>query len=841
MKPFHTIAVPHKDILEGKFTMDVFAADLWETYQKRAPPEYKDAELFFKKTYLTNGLKNLLDVVEKRLNGKGGDSVVQIQTPFGGGKTHALIALYHRAMQRNVRPVVIVGTTLDPKNETPWGLLEEQLDGSSKALTGKVSPGREALRELLARHQPVLILMDEILEYTTKASGIPVGETSLAAQTLAFMQELTELAGTLDRVCIVFTLPSSLLEHYDEKAEKLYQQLQKVSGRVEKIYTPVGDNEISRVVRSRLFSSIDEEEARRVVSSFIEYAEKESILPAGVDASDYRDRFIESYPFIPEVIDVLYHMWGSFPTFQRTRGVLRLLSLVIYSLKKSGRPYITLSDFDLANQEIRRELIKHIGPEFDSIIAADITDNDSGSKKVDASIGRSYRGLLVGTRAATSIFLYSFSGAQEKGAYIGEIKRNATTIGTPSSVVAEAVEQLKSRLFYLQSQDGKYYFLNQPNLNKIMLTKMENIKDDDVSELERKILNEQISGKSFKVFLWPDKPKDIPDTPEMKLVIISQKEEGFMKSVLESKGDSPRVYRNTIFFLCPSDVERNTLHTSIKRMITYQQIQDDDTLNLTEEQKREVSKNIQKEENGLRDIVKRCYRIAYAPEKDGFKDIDLGIPTYGETRKLDDCVYEGLKDEGEILENISPLVIQQKYLGDNDFAKVQLIYDSMLKTQGEKRLVSYARFEASILQGVRQGFFGLGELKEDGKPDCRYFKTDAMVTLDENEVIIKDSICTAQQEPLGEGQPAPPEPSGKEGPKVVPIGPTVEGKDHLTLKFVVPQGKVSEIMRIMLFLQTKFGTLKVTINATNGSITVEEYENKVKEALKLLRIDIDEE
>jgi len=190
MKPFHTIAVPHRDILEGRLTMDIFAADLWETYMKRAPSEYRDAELFFKKTYLTNGLKNLLDVVEKRLNGQGGDPVIQIQTPFGGGKTHTLIALYHSAKRWKATPVVIVGTALDPKNETPWGLLEKQLDKSNRTLTGKVSPGREALRKLLSRHQPVLILMDEILEYTTKASGVPVGETSLAAQTLAFMQEL---------------------------------------------------------------------------------------------------------------------------------------------------------------------------------------------------------------------------------------------------------------------------------------------------------------------------------------------------------------------------------------------------------------------------------------------------------------------------------------------------------------------------------------------------------------------------------------------------------------------------------------------------------------------------
>jgi len=842
MKPFHTIAVPHRDILEGRLTMDIFAADLWETYMKRAPSEYRDAELFFKKTYLTNGLKNLLDVVEKRLKGQGGDPVIQIQTPFGGGKTHTLIALYHSAKRWKATPVVIVGTALDPKNETPWGFLEEQLDESNRTLTGKVSPGREALRKLLSRHQPVLILMDELLEYATKASGVAVGETSLAAQTLAFMQELTEVAGTLERVCVVVTLPSSLLEHYDEKAERLFHQLQKVSGRVEKIYTPVQENEISRVVRSRLFSSIDEVEAKRVVSSFIEYAEEEEILPAGVDVPEYRDRFVESYPFIPEVIEVLYHRWGSFPTFQRTRGVLRLLSLVIYSLKESGRPYITLSDFDLANQEIRRELIKYIGPEFDSVIAADITDINSGSKKVDASMGKSFRGLSIGTRAATSIFLYSFSGAQEKGAYIGEIKRNATTTDNPSSIVAEAVEQLKSRLFYLQSQDGKYYFLNQPNLNRLMLTKMENIKDDEVRETEREILKEQISGKNFKVFLWPEKPKDIPDTPEIKLVIVSQKDEGFMKNVLESKGDSPRVYRNTIFFLCPSDIERNELLTSIKRSIAYQQVQADKTLKLTDEQRREVSNNIVKGKNALRDIVKSCYRIAYAPVKDGLKEINLGIPTYGEVRKLDDWVYERLKYEQEILEKISPIIIQQKYLGDKEFVNVQLIYDSMLKTQGERRLVYPDSLKESISQGVKQGLFGLGELKEDGKSvNCRYYKTDAMVTLDENQVIIKSIICEAQKETTEELRQLSPKPDVQESSEAEPImEPIAKGRDHLTLEFDVPPGKVSQIMPMMHFLRSKFERLRLTINATKGSISDEEYE-KIKEELRQLGIKIDEE
>ena len=112
MKAFHAVAVPHQDILDGKLTMDVFAADLWEVSKNRGPDEYRDAKRFFDKTYRTEGLTNLLAVVQKRLEGNGGDPVIQIQTPFGGGKTHTLIALYHNAKIWDAKSVVIVGTAL---------------------------------------------------------------------------------------------------------------------------------------------------------------------------------------------------------------------------------------------------------------------------------------------------------------------------------------------------------------------------------------------------------------------------------------------------------------------------------------------------------------------------------------------------------------------------------------------------------------------------------------------------------------------------------------------------------------------------------------------------------
>lgn len=847
MKPFHTIAVPHKDILEGRLTMDVFAADLWETHLGRAPVEYKDSEVFFKKTFVTEGLQNLLDVVEKRLKGKGGDPVIQIQTPFGGGKTHALIAMYHKAKEWGANCVVISGTSMSP-SETIWGLIEKQLTGKIDKLSGNVSPGTEALRKILEKDKPVLILMDEVLEYTTKAAGIPVKDTSLAAQTIAFMQELTQVAGTLEKVCVMVTLPSSILEHYDAKAERMFQQLQKVAGRVEKIYTPVKESEITKVIRRRLFSDIDLNKVKTNVYEFIEYAEREGLLPVGKEVSEYREKFMESYPFMPDIVDALYHRWGSLPTFQRTRGVLRLLSLIIHSLKESGKPYISLADFDLAKDEIRRELIKHIGAEFDSVVSADITNADSGSKKIDKSLGKSFQGLTLGTRTATTIFLYSFSGGIEKGAHLGEIKRSATTTENPSSVVAEAVEQLKSKLFFLQNQNDKYFFSNQPNLNRIMLTKMENIKDREVVEAERELLKGQISGGKLQVFLWPDKPKDIPDSPDLKLVVVPERNESLMKSVLESKGESPRTNRNTIFFLCPSEMERVPFVELLKRRISFSQIDSDKTLNLTEEQRKEIKNNMKKDEDNSRDAVRRFYRIVCIPARDGLKDVDLGIPTYGDKKGIDQDVYDKLRNEEEILEKVASLVLRERYLKDKDYVKVRQVYDSMLRTPGESRAVSRVVIETGIVNGVKQGLFGLGDIALDGTITCRYFKDEATVSFGDDEVLVRESLCSLKQENV----PVIVSPEKNGSPSGAQIDTLVTGRslEHaesaekvvrdIALRFKVPKGKVSHIMGIMHLLQSKYESLEMQIQATGGSMSEEDYTNKIKEALKQLGIQLEE-
>lgn len=842
MKAFHTIAIPHKDILEGRLTMDVFAADLWEVDQKRGPDEYKDGDTFFRKTYLTEGLENLLRIVAKRLRGDGGDPVIQIQTPFGGGKTHALIAMYHKAKEWKAKKIVIVGTVLSAQ-ETLWGVMEKQLTGKIEMFSGKTAPGKEAIRELLSQNQPVLILMDEVLEYVTKAAGVKVEESTLAAQTMAFMQELTEVVGTLEKVTLAVTLPASIIEHYDERAEKLFHQLQKVAGRVEKIYTPVQENEITKIIRRRLFADLNENGAKDIVARFMGYAEKEGILPAGIEPSEYRDRFLDSYPFMPEVVDILYHRWGSFPTFQRTRGVLRLLSLVIHSLKESNRPYISLADFDLANQEIRQELLKHIGPEYNGIIAADISDSGAGSKKVDVSLGNAYRGLNLGSRAATAIFLHSFSGAMKQGITQGEIKRCATTTDNPASVVAESVEQLNDALFFMQKTGDKYLFSNRPNINRIRLAKMENIKEDELVEVESDLLKESIKVGNLKVFMWEENPANIIDSEDLKLIILKKENNALMKEIMENKGQTPRVYRNTLFFLYPLESERTGFVNAVTRKIANDHIESDENLRLSAEQKKEIRKELKKAETGLKESIRRFYRMVAVPHKEGFKDIDLGIPTYGEEKGLAEEVYEKLRSDDEILEKIAPLVLREKYLSDREYVLTEQLYQSSLKTPGETRPISQYVFEQGIEEGVSMGLFGLGELKDD-VPVCRNFKEEASVALSGDEIIICEALCKDQrekEETSKEREDTFAKPDKKEDIRVEKVSEDgAKMMDKVQLRFRVPKGKVSNIMGVMNLLQSKFETLEIGITARDGAISEQDYEEKIGETFTQLGIKVEE-
>jgi predicted AAA+ superfamily ATPase len=346
MQNWFDIITPHEDIRKGHFDEAVFAAKLGDVTSGEAPPDYNGPYAFYKKTYITSGLENLLQRVSEKLSGGKGPGVVQLQTPFGGGKTHALILTYHYLTsgervegllpdgveQQSPHLATIVGTDANAsegfetdgvQRHTLWGELAYQLGGEDAL--GKIeandqnrtSPGRKSLRDVLEPLQPFCILLDEALEYVVRARGVEVGDTTLGAQTLSFFQELTEAVSSLPRGLMIATLPSGENEDFsDDKARNL-GKIQQIFGRLEAIYTPVQGEEVYSIIRRRLFEAPDDQDdVREIIDQYVRrYGQHKDELPAKVREGDYRRKMERAYPFHPEVIDILYEKWGTFASF----------------------------------------------------------------------------------------------------------------------------------------------------------------------------------------------------------------------------------------------------------------------------------------------------------------------------------------------------------------------------------------------------------------------------------------------------------------------------------------------------------------------------------------------
>lgn len=869
VRPWHQVAVPHRDIREGQFDESVFAADLSEVVADRGPVEYRDTETFFRKTFSTQGLLKLLSTVLSRLAGQGkGEAVIQIQTPFGGGKTHSLVALYHllkhgtsaghteavkAALKESraseipaVRVLTFVGTAADAlQGRTPWGELAHQL-GRYELLKEhdqkRRAPGKDKLHEVLA-DGPTLILMDEIAEYCVKARDF-------SDQLMAFFQELTETVKVLPTSVLVATLPSSVpygLEKEGERAEQALQQLQRIFGRVEAIYTPVEGEELYEVIRRRLFEDVgDPQEARRVAEDYWQlYQRLGDDIPAEARQPAYRDKIRKAYPFHPELIDGLFERWSTFPTFQRTRGVLRLLAEVVADLYKGrfSAPLIQPAHLNLMEPGIRREFIKHIGNEFEGVVASDIVDGNAKAQKIDREMGSEYARFGVASGLASAIFFYSFSGSAEKrGAGVGRLRIALLRSEIPSAVVGDAVRRLEEDLWYLHSEGGLFYFTNQANLNKVILEKEEAVREDQLTDEVRSRM-EKISGSELRVFLAPVASNDLPDTRDGKLAVLStdhsKQNETTAKladEIVNRSGHAFRNYRNTILVLAADSGELGGLRQQVKRMLALRAIQADNTLtgNLSTDNRHSLESKLRDAEGGIGFRILTTYRHLARAAGDTVEWLDLGLPTVGERASIAKRVVEYLRAQEILLPKIAPRQVVQKTLSEDTKEKpLSEIFDAFLKYPTLPMLESETVLYDAIQQGVKEGIFGLRS------NDRLYFKeTSPFGVIDATAVLVRKEVAEAELAAAAPSKPGettttePTEPS----PTIPPILPQTPAKIRdLRLRVQVPWDKMADFVRgVLMPLRGDGADINVEVSMTAHSdegLRKTTLEHKVKETL----------
>lgn len=725
MRPFCEVVAPHPDVLLPHTRVEKYVADLWKVSTGDAAPEYQDADKFFAMTHLTRNMAQILDDIRNKLIHGKGDAFRHVETAFGGGKTHTMIAAYHKAKEWNIKVVVIDGTKLSA-DDTLWGVMEEQLEGEIITMAGFTSPGGIKIKKLLDKHQQILILIDELGEYMVKALGRPVGSSTLASQTGAFMQELTSEVANADKICVLASfLASGNVFLEKEKnwiiVDKMLHTLGKLTGRHDHKIMPVSVDDIPDIIRHRLFTAPDDTigyNAKHIISEFTKFCEKNKILPPGVDGIEYTRQFAKTYPFLPDVIYTLYDTWGTYSSFQKTRGVLKVLAMVVNNLKDSDIPYITLADFDLSDDILRHELIQHIEyDDMDDIIYGDITGSASGGKNIP-----------YGVPCATAIFMKSFGKNDRRGATITEIKRAVADSDIHPADVSDTVKKLTHRLHYMKNIRGRYRFSNKPNVNRIKADT--EVFDDEIKELEQKMLNNNV-GSRIRTYVWPDDTMNVDDDDSLKLVILDKDDIDTVGDFMNHYGGVNRSNKNAVLVLCPSDIWHG-LHDTLQGIILINKIfsrhhdlsEDDHTL---------LQDELSSHKSDISGALLNGYNVLYVPGANGPERVKLPLFTT-DSGLISDAIYDFLLN-GVIHEKLAPHLLL--YSDHADIIYTNNMFGSMLRNPGSRRPTSKNVIKDAIISGVEKKLFGLG-IKTKSGVMCKYYGDTPTVSFADNEVIIKN-------------------------------------------------------------------------------------------------------
>lgn len=579
LKPWREVITPHRDVASGRYQQAEFAADLWQVHLGEGADEYRDPVEFFRRTFLTESLKRLLTDAVLRLSGAGADPVVQLQTNFGGGKTHSMLALYHLfsgtapdklAGIENVlqdagisripraRRVVLVGNKISPGNpvkkpdgtvvRTLWGELAWQIGGKEayervRADDERATSPGDVLRTLFNDYGPCLVLIDEWVAYARQLhdqNELPGG--SFETQ-FSFAQALTESAKLARNCMLVISLPASDtagalhmraddVEVGGQRGREALERLRNVVGRLDSSWRPASAEEGFEIVRRRLFEPFTENGQYKIRDAVVHtfhdfYSTQNKEFPPECASAEYEKRMISAYPIHPEVFDRLYTDWSTLVKFQRTRGVLRLMAAVIHSLWENGdrNPLILPCSLPIDDPRVRFELTRYLSDNWLPIIEKDVDGPNSLPVRMDneyPNLGK----MAAFRRVARTIYLGSAptQAAANQGIEDRRVRLGCVMPGESISIFGDALRRLAATATYLYQDGTRYWYSLQPTVTKLAEDRAEQLqRDPDKVALEigeRLRANLRKTGDFSRIHPMPRSSQDVPDELEARLVVL---------------------------------------------------------------------------------------------------------------------------------------------------------------------------------------------------------------------------------------------------------------------------------------------------------------------------------
>ncbi len=672
LKPWREVVTPHRDVASGKYQQAEFAADLWQVYLGEAASEYQDPTEFFRRTFITEGLQKLLSNGVRRIGGHGGDPVVELQTNFGGGKTHSMLALYHLMsgtsaselpgteqvlrdagceVVSNVNRAIVVGTKVSPGSpskkkdgtvvRTIWGEIAWQLGGKAgyemiRADDENATNPGDKMKEMFNKFSPCLVLIDEWVAYARQlheGSVLPAGTFDTQ---FTFAQALSEAAKAAKNTLLVVSIPASDNEIGGEWGQRALSRLKNAIGRVESSWRPASPDEGFEIVRRRLFEPLHEKQAfvarDAVARAFVDmYGTQHSEFPSECREAEYERRIKLAYPIHPELFDRLYNDWSTLDKFQRTRGVLRLMAAVIHSLweRQDGNLLIMPATIPIDDSSVQFELTRYLDDQWTPVIAKDVDGEHSLPLRLDRdapNLGR----YSACRRVARTIYVGSAptQRAANRGIDDRQVKLGCVQPGETVATFGDAIRRLTDRATYLYVDGSRYWYSTQPTVTRLAEDRATQLHEHDIlDEIIRRLRDEARSRGDFHRVHACLSGSDIPDEHEARLVILgpehphakgqtdslARKE---AQGILDNRGSSPRSYKNSLVFLAGDATRLNELHTAIRQYLAWKSICDDrEQLNLDPFQSKQADTKRRIAEDTVKARIPETYHWMLVPSQ----------------------------------------------------------------------------------------------------------------------------------------------------------------------------------------------------------------------------------
>ena len=791
LKPWYKVVTPREDLREGQpLDASEFAVHLDQVRDGRAPAVYQQPTEFFERTYLTKNLAGLAAEVSRRLSGIKVETsaVFNMTTQFGGGKTHSLTLLYHLAQGGSeaagwkgvgellrtagvkdfpqAATAVFVGTEFDsitgrggddgtPVRKTPWGEIAWQLGGADAfgivaehdgSLT---APGGDVVARMLPASRPVLILLDELMNYVSRSR-----RSGLGGQLYSFLQNLSEVARSRDDVVLAVSIPASELEMSAEDQSD-HERFKKLLDRVGKAVIMSVEAETAEIIRRRLFEWHDlHRDGLTTVSEYLDWmAAHRHQLPSWFPIENARSALAASYPFHPSVLSVFERKWQALPRFQHTRGILRLLALWVSHAYVRGfkgahkDPLITLGSAPLDDPTFRAAVFEQLGESrLEGAVTTDIVGKDHAHAiRLDAEATEGVRKARLHRKVATSIFFESNGGQRQGEATLPEVRLAVAEPDLDIGNVEQSLEALVDTCYFLSAEKNRYRFSFQPNLNKLLA--------DRRASVHSNAIRDRVRGEIQKVFAadkgvveriyFPERTNQVPDRAALTLVVLPPGNDAadsttikFMETMAKEHGLSSRTYKSALIW-CVAE-HGTLLSAEARKVLAWEDIDaDTGTLRIDESQHQQLHENLRRAKRDLQEAVWRSYKNVFLlDETNTLRHVDLGLVHSSAAVSLVALILGRLQQDDIVAEQVSPNFLVRNWPPALPEWSTKAARDAFFASPKFPRLLNPDRVKQTICRGVEAGMLAYVVKDPGGRYDPFVFRE----ILEEVDLELKDDV-----------------------------------------------------------------------------------------------------